>query len=199
DDGGVKFGKNKVLSEIHGGWDFPLKGLGRCNGLPVTCVDVSQGKDRGSVYVTLIDSRNGDPDVLLIASRHGGQTGSQPLRVNDDPKGNGKDQFFTWMAVDPVDGSVNIAFYDRRETEDSKTGVTLARSVDGGRSFVNYKVNQDPFACEPKTFFGDYLGVDAYGGRVVVLYHHFVEAKKCAISSAAYDFAPGTQEAKISN
>ncbi|MBI3411045.1 MAG: exo-alpha-sialidase [Planctomycetes bacterium] len=196
-DGGLNFGKNQVLGETPGGWDFAVKGLGRCNGLPVVCTDVSEGKDRGSIYVTWIDLRNGDPDVFLIASRDGGETWSKPLRVNDDPKGNGKDQFFTWMAVDPVDGSVNIAFYDRRDTEGTKTGVTLARSIDGGRSFVNYKINQEPFACEPKTFFGDYLGIDAYGGRVVVLYHHFVESKRCAISSAVYDFAPGTQEARV--
>lgn len=197
DDGGVKFGKNQVIGDTPGGWSFSVDGLGRSNGLPVVAADVSTGKHRGSLYVNWIDQRNGDPDVFLVASRDGGATWSKPLRVNDDPKGNGKDQFFTWMAVDPVDGSVNIAFYDRRDTDGIKTGVTLARSTDGGRSFVNYKINQEPFAGDPKTFFGDYLGVDAYGGRVVVLYHHFVEAKKCAISSAVYDFAPGSQEARV--
>ena len=73
------------------------------------------------------------------------------------------------MAVDPVDGSVNIAFYDRRDLEGSKTGLTLARSTDGGRTFVNHKIKQEPFECQPKTFFGDYIGVDAFGGRVAIL------------------------------
>jgi hypothetical protein len=193
-DGGWTFGKNRVIADIVGGWDLPIKGLGRCDGLPSAGVDVSAGKDRGSIYVNWADRRHGDPDVFLIASRDGGQTWSKPLRVNDDAKGNGKEQFFAWMAVDPADGSVNVAFYDRRDQPGTRTGLTLARSVDGGRTFVNHKINQEPFECQPKAFFGDYLGVDAFGGRVAVLYQHFVGPKQLAISAAVFDFRPGTQE-----
>lgn len=196
-DGGFKFGADRIISDMPGGWDVPIKGLGRANGLPVTCVDLSRGKDRGSIYVNWIDVRNGDPDVFLISSRDGGATWSKPLRVNDDPKGNGKEQFFTWMAVDPVDGSVNIAFYDRRDQGGAYTGLTLARSTDGGRGFVNHRINQEAFECKPGTFFGDYLGIDAHGGRVVTMYMHYVEARKLAISAAVFDFKAGTQESVV--
>jgi hypothetical protein len=195
-DGGFKFTGNKVIADTPGGWDFPIKGLGRCNGLPMLSVDLSTGKDRGSIYVNWADLRHGDPDVFLSASRDGGVTWSKPLRVNDDPQGNGKEQFFTWMAVDPVDGSVNIAFYDRRDLDGPRTGLTLARSVDGGRSFVNYKINHEPFECDPRAFFGDYLGIDAHGGRVVVAYQHFMDTKKLAISAAVFEFEPGRQSAR---
>jgi len=193
-DGGWTFGKEKILTVTPGGWDFNVKGIFRCNGMPMTCIDVSAGPNRGTIYVSWTDLRNGDPDVFVISSRDGGDTWCKPVRVNDDPKGNGKEQFFTWMAVDPVDGAVNIVFYDRRDSDDEKTGLTLARSIDGGKTFVNHKIKQEAFVCQKRAFFGDYIGIDAYGGRVVAMYMHFVDAKQLAISAAIFDFKQGAQE-----
>lgn len=193
-NGGFTFGKESMLGETPGGWSFGVKGVGRSNGMPITACDTSDGPNRGSIYINWADLRNGDPDSFLIASRDGGETWSKPIRVNDDPKGNGKEQFFTWMVVDPVDGAINIAFYDRRDTEGTKTGLTLARSIDGGKTFVNHKIKQEPFAPLKSLFFGDYLGIDAYGGRVVVMYQHALENAN-AISAAIFDFKKGSQEA----
>jgi hypothetical protein len=195
-DGGFKFGKNQYITES-AGWDFKVAGLGRANGLPSCGVDVSGGKDHGSIYVCFGDRRNGDPDVFLLVSRDGGATWSKPLRVNNDALKNGKEQFFPWLAVDPADGSLNIAFYDRRGLDGANTGLTLARSVDGGRTFVNHKIDQKPFDC-PKggRFFGDYLGIDALSGRVAVAYMHFFDGNNVALSAAVFDFEPGTQKAK---
>ena len=131
-DGGYSFGKNKIIAETPGGWNIDVNGIGRSNGMPSIGTDITQGKDRGSIYVNWGNIRHGDPDSFLIVSRDGGETWSKPLRVNDDPIGNGREQFFTWMVVDPIDGSINIAFYDRRDLQGNMTGLTLARSVDGG-------------------------------------------------------------------
>jgi hypothetical protein len=193
-DGGLTFGKDKVISDMPGGWDFSIEGLTRANGMPVTGVDLSNGPNRGTLYVNWIDHRNGDPDVFVMSSRNGGDTWSAPVRVNDDAVKNGKAQFFTWMAVDPVDGSVNVIFYDRRDTEGSQTGVTLARSVDGGKSFVNHRIDLPPFAAHSRVFFGDYGGISAYEGRVVPAFMHFVNDSSLAISVALFRFKPGTQE-----
>jgi hypothetical protein len=193
-DGGLTFGKDKVIGQMPGGWDFPMPGLDRANGMPVTGVDLSAGTRRGTLYVNWIDERNGDLDVFVASSRDGGETWSAPVRVNDDPLKNGKAQFFTWMAVDPVDGSVNTVFYDRRDTEGTLTRLTMARSTDGGRTFVNHKIDQEPFACNDKVFFGDYSSIAAYGGRVVPIYMHFIDDTKLAVSVALFHFKPGTQE-----
>ncbi|HEY8411448.1 MAG TPA: hypothetical protein VIK76_08595, partial [Pyrinomonadaceae bacterium] len=101
---------------------------------------------------------------------------------------------FTWMSVDPVDGSVNVVFYDRRDLSGALTGVTLARSMDGGRTFVNRKIDVKPFAPNPRVFFGDYSGISAYDGRVVPVFMHFVDDKTLAVSVALFRFKPGTQE-----
>jgi hypothetical protein len=193
-DGGLTFGKDKVISDMPGGWDFSVDGLTRANGMPVTGVDLSDGPNKGTLYVNWIDARHGDPDVFLMSSRDGGDTWSKPVRVNDDPLKNGKVQFFTWMAVDPADGSINIIFYDRRDSEGSQTRLTLARSVDGGKSFVNHRVDVAPFAVNSNAFFGDYGGISAYGGRVVPAFMHFVSHTSLAISVALFRFKPGTQE-----
>lgn len=193
-DGGLTFGKDKVIGQIPGGWDFPMPGLDRANGMPVTGVDLSNGPRKGTLYVNWTDERNGDQDVFVASSADGGETWSQPVRVNDDPVKNGKAQFFTWMAVDPVDGSVNTIFYDRRDTEGTMTRLTMARSTDGGRTFVNHKINLEPFSCNAAVFFGDYSGIAAYGGRVVPIFMHFTDTRRLAVSVALFHFKPGTQQ-----
>jgi hypothetical protein len=176
-DGGSTWTPARTVLDQPGGWDIEIAGLGRANGMPVTAVDVSNSPDRGTVYINWADLRNnggrdGDADIFISRSSDGGETWSEPLRVNQDPLGNGRDQFFTWMSVDPVDGSVNIVYYDRREGDGSGVHVYLARSVDGGRSFTEHKISAEPFEPNPNLFFGDYNGISAYGGRVACLWTH---------------------------
>lgn len=193
-DGGLTFGKDKMIAPHPGGWNIGIPGIGRSNGMPVTRVDYSPGPQRGTIYVNWIDTRNGDPDVFVMSSRDGGETWSPPVRVNDDKMGNGKAQFLTWLAIDPVDGSLNVVFYDRRNLEGTKTGLTLARSVDGGKTFVNYKISLAPFETSQNVFFGDYNGIDAYNGLVVPIFTHFISPQNLAVSVALFRFKPGTQE-----
>jgi len=193
-NGGESFGKEKVISEMPGGWDFGVDGLERANGMAVTGVDLSSGPNKGTLFVNWIDARNGDPDVFVMSSKDGGETWSAPVRVNDDPVKNGKAQFFTWMSVDPADGSVNVVFYDRRDTGGAMTKIIMARSVDGGKTFVNHKIDAPAFKCDSNAFFGDYTGISAYGGRVIPMFMHFDEQKKLVVSVALFRFKPGTQE-----
>jgi hypothetical protein len=192
-DGGVNFGKSKELVDCSG-WDFPIEGLGRANGLPYMGVDITAGKDRGTIYVCWGDTRNVDPDVFLMVSQDGGETWSKPRRINNDAVGNKKEQWFPSLVVDPVDGSVNIAYYDRAAQSGTLTDLTLARSVDGGRTFAYYRLNEKPYDLNKNGFFGDYIGLDSYGGRVAVLGMHPMDnPKRLGISSFIMDFKPGTQ------
>jgi hypothetical protein len=196
-DGGVNFGPNSTPTDC-AGWDFPVTGLGRAGGYPSIGADITSGKDRGSIYIVWGDMRNGDPDVFLIVSRDGGQSWTSPQRVNTDRQGNGKEQWFPWLSVDPLDGSLNIAYYDRGAQEGTLADVTLARSVDGGRSFVYYRLNPKAYDLSRMGFFGDYFGLDSYGGRVAALWMNPPDgSKKLGISSAILDFQPGTQEARV--
>jgi hypothetical protein len=141
---------------------FAIDTLDRANGFPQIDVDPKSNR----LYVSWTDYRNGDLDIFVSTSEDHGKHWTAPTRVNNDPIHNGIEQFFQWLAVDPVDGSVNVVFYDRRlDPQNRKQIVVLARSTDGGHSFNNYAWTDDQFQVRD-VFFGDYSGLAAYGGRV---------------------------------
>jgi hypothetical protein len=148
---------------------FEDNGLGaahafpRSFGWPVLAVDP---RTAGRLFVVWGDYRHGDRDVFCVASGDQGTTWSAPVRVNDDPVGNGRDQLTQFVAVDPTDGAVYVLFYDRRDDPDNVAPtVTLARSTDGGRTFTNYGWGTTPLR-PTKACFGDYIGLAARSGRV---------------------------------
>lgn len=160
-DGGATFSRARAV--IHTApIMFAIETLDRANGFPQIAVDPKTNR----IYVTWSDYRNGDLDVFISSSGDRGRHWSPAMRVNNDPIHNGAEQFFQWLAVDQVDGSVNVMFYDRRrDPSNRKQIVALARSTDAGRSFRNYAWTEEPFEAGG-VFFGDYSGLAAHGGRV---------------------------------
>jgi len=161
-DGGKTFSRARAI--IHTApIMYAIDTLERANGFPQLAI----GPKSNHLYVSWSDYRNGDIDVFLAESSDKGKHWSSPIRVNNDPIHNGIEQFFQWLAVDPVDGSVNVVFYDRRsDPTNRKQAVVLARSTDAGGSFNNYAWTSDTFEVQSGVFFGDYSGLAAYGGRV---------------------------------
>lgn len=147
-----------------------LNGGFRVSSYPSMAADTSNSPHRGNLYLTWSDARNGDADILLVRSTDGGQTWSQPVRINDDPVGNGRDQFFQWIAVDPTNGQIVVMFYDRRADPNNLIlDVYITRSTDGGLTFEpNIKVNTVAFNPRDDrvfqgTFIGDYNALAVYG------------------------------------
>ena len=157
---------DKFVTTQPGGWDFGIEGIYRANGLPITACDLSNGPNRGTIYINWSDQRNGttDTDVWLIKSTDGGNTWSNVKRVNDDPAG--RQQFFTWMTIDQATGYLYFVFYDRRNYSNTQTDVFMARSTDGGETFNNFKVSATPFTPNSSSFFGDYSNITAHNGKV---------------------------------
>ncbi|MGH2575469.1 MAG: sialidase family protein [Ignavibacteria bacterium] len=166
DGGKTWLGNDIPVSDQVGGWDYDIEGVYRCNGLPVTACDISSGLYAGTIYINFSDHRNGrkDTDIFLVKSTDGGNTWSKVKRVNDDAAGS--EQFMSWMSVDPLTGAVNILYYDRRSHYDFSTDVYLSRSTDGGESFVNMKVSEEPFQTIRNVFMGDYVGVASHNDFV---------------------------------
>ncbi len=166
-DGGQTWLDNDIfVSDVPGGWDYNIPGISRCNGLPITVCDLSGGPYNGNIYINWTDQRNGptDTDVWMVKSTDGGDTWSDPKRVNDDPPG--RQQFFSWMAIDQATGYLWFVWYDRRNYTDDNTDVYMAVSIDGGESFINFKVSEEPFLPWSNVFFGDYTNVSAHNNVI---------------------------------
>jgi hypothetical protein len=134
--------------------------------MPITSVDLSNGKHKGTIYINFSDQRNGpyNTDIFLVKSTDNGNTWSIPKKVNTDTTKT--HQFFTWMSVDPKTGFIYIVFYDRSKYKDNQTDVVLAVSKDGGETFSNHTISKKPFIPNPNVFFGDYNNISAYNGVV---------------------------------
>jgi hypothetical protein len=196
-DAGATWGRDSVLTALPGGWDFNVGGLSRANGLPITLADISSSPFRGTVYINWVDHRNGDPDVFLMKSTDRGNTWSAPKRVNDDTPRNGKVQFFTWAAVDPVSGEIVVVYYDRRRYATDSTDVYIARSTDGGETFRNECISSSAFLPSAMSFMGDYNCVSVYNGRIRPIWTR-LQTGKLSIHTAIIDGTTGIDGAKSS-
>jgi len=166
-DGGLSFVPSHAVMATGPTYFGDVPGVARVQGFPILAMDVRSGHN-GRLYLCWSDYTNGDVDVFVAASGDYGSSWSAPVRVNNDALHNGKDQFFQWMAVDPVSGNVFVDFYDRRvEAANYGTRLTIARSTDAGRTFRNYALSTVPFAPF-NAFLGDYTWMDAFDNRVVV-------------------------------
>ncbi len=122
--------------------------------------------DPNTVYIAYAADPDGagadEADVFLIRSTDGGQTWGNPLRVNDDATVT--DQAFPWLAVKP-DGTIDVAWYDKRRGPlDDLWDVFIARSVDGGLSFLPNLCLSDASAPAPaNNWLGEYLGLAVDG------------------------------------
>lgn len=154
-----------------------VRPLSRANSFPVIATSPT---DANVVYAVWAEKPAGtdDSDIMLARSADGGNTWSSPIRVNDDinPLGDFNSQFFPWMAVDPTDGSINIAWFDDRDDPNHTDGTPLvndyfASSTDGGLTFSkNLRVSTQSsntnanFGSGSNQFFGDYNAVAARNG-----------------------------------
>lgn len=166
DGGKTWLPKDIFLADQPGGWSFEIPGITRCNGMPVTVCDLSDGPNRGTIYVNWSDQRAGpnNTDIFISKSTDGGSTWSKPVRINSDK--SRRHQFFNWLAIDRATGWLYSVFYDRRATKDLLTDVVVAVSKDGGAKWKNYRISDSPFEPQTWVFFGDYNNISAQNGHV---------------------------------
>ncbi len=174
-NGGVSFTSARIYSAPNFGIRGNLKSTNiRVSSFPSMAVDRSGGSRNGYIYIVWaqrgVSPAGSDPDIVLIRSTNGGATWSSPVRVNNDPLNNGKDQYYPWCTVDQSNGTLHIVFYDNRNTTSDSTGVWMASSFDGGLTFDNYQISDANFKPKPISglasgYQGDYIGITASNGK----------------------------------
>ncbi|RMF72665.1 MAG: exo-alpha-sialidase [Acidobacteria bacterium] len=124
------------------------------------------------VYGTWLDATS-ETDVQRSRRLPGVQGWVPPVRLNDDPPGNGRDQDFPSVRVDPL-GTVRAIWMDRRN--DPGTGLAeifAASSHDAGGSFEpSFPVSAEPFPIPtgPGSFLGDHLGLATWAHVFLVVW-----------------------------
>jgi hypothetical protein len=105
-------------------------------GQPWIAVDRSTGPRSGWVYVLAsVRTTTDSLDVMFIRSTDGGQTWSTPVRVNDDPAGNGAWQWFGTMSVSP-EGRIDAVWNDTRGSANiNQSALYYSFSTDGGTTW----------------------------------------------------------------
>ncbi|MBI1929148.1 T9SS type A sorting domain-containing protein [Candidatus Poribacteria bacterium] len=168
-DGGLTWGADQTVATITP-LPSPLPPTSfRVNSFPTLAVGNVGPNQVFQICVAWADYRNGDGDILFSSASSIAGPWSAPIRINDDPIGNGKDQFFPWMSIDP-DGKIVIVFYDRRDDATNvKFHLYSVVSTDGGTTWENTRISD--VASDPAndgfggTFIGDYNGVVALNNQ----------------------------------
>ncbi len=157
-DGGATFGADKTInSHVEVLERYNQSSVyQRMHGFPQIAVDMSSGPRRGRIYICYSAMNGGDADVFLVYSDDKGGSWSAPIRVNNDPVGNGAWQFFGQISV-ARNGTVSIPYY-ATQANTSVVDCWIANSWDGGNTFLNNKISDHSFIPVSSGFIGDYIG-----------------------------------------
>ncbi|HLK16883.1 MAG TPA: sialidase family protein, partial [Fimbriimonadaceae bacterium] len=100
--------------------------------------DKSGGPNNGNIYIlgTMNIDSNNPADVMFARSTDGGNTWSNPIRVNDDPVGQGQSHWFGTLAVAP-NGRLDAIWNDtRNDVTGSTSELFYSYSLDGGLTWA---------------------------------------------------------------
>jgi hypothetical protein len=161
-DGGQTFSPPHVIAPVNG-FEFGVAAQAARGAL----VYPSCGSYQTALYCSYMNGSNAATNVYVAKSTDGGVSWTSTAVPT------GGDQFNQWLAVDPSNGSVNVAYYDTDTHGATSTLYTLARSTDGGSTYSAAAVANAPTdesCCAPSVNlgnqYGDYEGIAAYGGIV---------------------------------
>jgi hypothetical protein len=168
-DGGLTWGEDRTVANVRFGYGYINPDI-LVFSFPAMDVDISNSPYSGNIYIAYMDygPTTQETDIYFTRSTDGGNTWSNPIRLNDDSLGNLRDQFHPWLKVDN-NGAIHVIFYDRRlDPNNLLFDVYLTSSYDGGLTWTPNKrittVSSNPNLFPPPIDagrLGEYIGLDA--------------------------------------
>ena len=177
-DGGATFSPaTRIITNIRGIRSSGTSKNHRVASVPVSAIDISGGARDGHIYLVWANigvpgvNTGSDIDGYIIKSTDGGANWSTPVKINQDPSGQGKEHYFQWITCDPETGNLSVIFYDDRNVSSTQCEVFVANSLDGGSTWEDFKVSDVSFTPAPIPglaggYMGDYLAISARGSKV---------------------------------
>jgi hypothetical protein len=161
-DGGQTFSTPHLIARV-AAFDFAIAAQSTRGAL----VYPACGASSTALYCSYTNGSTAATNVYVASSTDGGTTWTSRAM----PAGG--DQFNQWLAVDPSNGSVDVAYYDTGTHGGTSTIYTLARSTDGGSTYTATAIASAPTdgtCCAPSVNlgnqYGDYEGLAALNGIV---------------------------------
>lgn len=183
DDGANWLQNDLLVAKQEGGWKFNVSGVHNNISLPILSINTNPNRQQGQLYLVWADQKSGpdNTDIWMIRSMNRGDYWSKPLRVNKDSTRT--HQFLPAAAVDPSNGYLYVAYYDRRNYEDDQTDVYLACSRDGGSTFDEIKISESYFIPDATKKFIGHIAIDAFGGVVILVWARMDDGESSLWSS----------------
>jgi len=193
-DGGLTFSTPTIVqrytsfgvkSAISGQVNSRVKGVVRAEAYPTLVVDNTTGPRRGWLY--LVWAADTLPNVYFSRSSDQGATWSPAVFVHSD---TANDQFWPWIALDPLNGDLGVMYFDsRNDSANILVETYVSYSANGGETWVDRRVGDgindlrlNPFSGN--TFAGDYSGCDFYNG---VIHPSWVDMRNSVVNRADND------------
>ncbi|MFH1052655.1 MAG: exo-alpha-sialidase, partial [bacterium] len=166
-------------------WRHALKEVVRAEAYPVIVVDTNSSR-KGTIYLTW--AADSVPNIYFSKSTDEGESWSTPKIIHSETK---NDQFWQWMAVDPMNGDLAVMYLDSRDDENNLMVESyVSFSTDAGETWTDRKVSdfnsdirRNPFSNH---FAGDYSGMAFYYGKIYPSWVDMRNALKNIFDSDVY-------------
>lgn len=161
-DGGMTFSSYRIQN-INGVTGVSGGKYLNANSFPSMAVN----QQNGHIYITWAEQVSpNDIDIFFIRSQDHGITWTTPIRVNQD--NTTTDQFFPWMACDPINNVIAVVYLDSRNfSQNDKCDTYVSLSYDEGNTWTDYKINDISWIPFGPLVGYDYIGIDAKFGHVI--------------------------------
>jgi hypothetical protein len=152
----------------------------RVSSTPQIACDISEGPNKGRVYIVQAGREEGLYGIYIAYSDDEGETWESNIRIDNNDLRN--DMIMPSITCDPVTGTVAVLYYSsQNDPQNEQFDAYVAISQDGGATWSHYNVaphsakltssnDISPQGVRGGNYWGDYTRITSYGGKIYPLF-----------------------------